>query len=167
MAKCSDWRFRRSGRAGAQIAVKPGRSALDCAAQCLAMPDCVAIVWNGPASKYHDRKCGFKCSVAHQVADPGEQAVIVRPNLDKCGARPPPPPPPPAPLVPMPADWVPAVNAVEMLYGGRARLGPLPLYPNIGNGYVGGTLGESQRQRLSASASAYNMCNLRKLKLHA
>ena len=128
---------------GAQIAVKPGSSALDCAAQCLAMPDCVAVVWNAPGSKYHDRNCGFKCTVTRQVADPGEQAVIVRPNIDRCPAPPTPPPPPPSPppLVPLPADWAPAVDAAELLYGGRSRLDPLPLYPNIGNGYVGGTLG--------------------------
>jgi len=131
------------GGAGTQIAVKPGSSAIDCATQCLAMPDCVAIVWNGPKSKYHDRKCGFKCSVTRRVADPGEQAVIVRPNLDKCTPlpRPPSPPPPPPPAVPMPADWAPGVNAAEMLYGALASLDPLPLYPNIGNGYFGGTLG--------------------------
>jgi hypothetical protein len=132
------------GDAGTQIAVKPGSSAIDCATQCLAMPDCVAIVWNGPKSKYHDRKCGFKCSVTHRVADPGEQAVIVRPNLGKCTPlpRPPsPPPPPPPPAVLMPADWAPGVHAAEMLYGALASLDPLPLYPNIGNGYFGGTLG--------------------------
>jgi hypothetical protein len=88
--------------------------------------------------------CGFKCSSEDRVSDPGEQAVIVRPGVNTCDSPPPPPPlppPPPPPMVPIPAEWADAVNAAQMLYGGTASLGPLPLYPAIANGYVGVTLG--------------------------
>ena len=128
-----------SGPAGSQIAIKPGRSALDCAQQCDAMAGCVAVVWNGPASTIHDGMCGFKCVATGRRDDPGEQAVIVRPNEDRCHS--PPPPPPPPPLVPIPAEWMGAVNASQMLFSGLPTFQPLPLEANIGNGYVGFTLG--------------------------
>ena len=62
---------------------------------------------------------------------------------------PPPPRPPRPPAVPPPQDWLPAIQAASMLYSGQADLGAwvesehrkLPLYPNLGNGYLGGMLG--------------------------
>ena len=113
------------GPPGTQIAVKPGGSADDCATQCLAMPRCVAVVWNGPGSQYHDRKCGFKCSAAGRRADPGEQAIIVRPGVDKCAAPPTPPAPPPVPkMVPLPGDWEKAVEESQLLFSGLATSFP-------------------------------------------
>eukprot|EP01043_Picozoa_sp_COSAG02_P009183 COSAG02_NODE_307_length_25111_cov_5.306693_23_plen_550_part_00 len=133
---------------GPLLSTKPGTSAFDCAVQCLAMPACVAVVWNGPNSHYRDLKCGFKCATGGKTADPGEQAVIVRPSVDKChpAPRPPPPTPPtppprPPPLVPVPAEWAEPVERSEMLFSGLAMLQPLPLNANIGNGYVGATVG--------------------------
>eukprot|EP00039_Didymoeca_costata_P005392 m.81275 g.81275 ORF g.81275 m.81275 type:complete len:815 (-) comp12801_c0_seq8:34-2478(-) len=47
----------------------------------------------------------------------------------------------PIPVTPPPADWVPRINNSRMLYSTASVLPQLPLYPNIGNGYIGGTLG--------------------------
>ena len=130
---------------GQLILTNAGTSVLDCATQCLSMPDCVAVVWNGPDSHYRDLKCGFKCAATGQIADPGEQAVIVRPSVDACH-RPAPPPPrrpptPPPPLMPVPADWADRVRTSDMLFSGIATFQPMPLNTNIGNGFVGGTVG--------------------------
>jgi hypothetical protein len=51
--------------------------------------------------------------------------------------------------VPPPGEWLPDIQAASMLYSGLADLGAwiesehrkLPLYPNFGNGYLGGFLG--------------------------
>ena len=57
----------------------PGASVEDCADQCAARSDCVAVSWNGPQSKYHDGNCNFKCTTLGQHADEGEQ---VRSSVD-------------------------------------------------------------------------------------
>ena len=50
----------------------PGKSAEDCADQCQARDDCVAISWNGPDSPIHDNMCNFKCTTLGRHTDKGE-----------------------------------------------------------------------------------------------
>ena len=51
----------------------PGKSVEDCADQCAARNDCVAVSWNGPNSPIHDLNCNFKCVTIGKRKDVGEQ----------------------------------------------------------------------------------------------
>jgi len=55
----------------------PGTSASDCADQCAARDDCVAVSWNGPNSHYHDNMCNFKCTTLGQHKNSGEEVFCL------------------------------------------------------------------------------------------
>ena len=90
----------------------PGKSASDCADQCAARTDCVAISWNGPSSHYHDGNCNFKCTTLGQHEDKGEDAVIVHPKENRCKV-PPAPTPAPTPETLCPKDKMPVEGWYE------------------------------------------------------
>tara|TARA_B110000208_G_scaffold172553_1_gene215667 strand:+ start:271 stop:1575 length:1305 start_codon:yes stop_codon:yes gene_type:complete len=121
----------------------PGNSALDCAQQCAAKYNCVAVSWNAPLSKIHDMNCNFKCKADTLVVDKGEQVVIVHKGENRCNV-----PPPPIRSncsdATIPADWLPRCLAAELFFrpsihtiSNAATATAGVLMPEIGNGYVG------------------------------
>ena len=114
----------------------PGTSASDCADQCFARADCVAVSWNSPASRAHDSACNFKCSTKGQTKLKGELGVLVRPNSkDLCDM----PPPPPTPCPPhMPTDWLPRCEGAQLAYSDALSGG---LVPEVGNGHIATVVG--------------------------
>eukprot|EP00039_Didymoeca_costata_P001279 m.51219 g.51219 ORF g.51219 m.51219 type:complete len:846 (+) comp10717_c0_seq2:16-2553(+) len=120
---------------GQNLGYGPGKSATDCAEQCMAKDNCVGISWNAPASRIHDGNCNFKCFVDKYVKDVGEQAIMVRNKTANLCQIPPPPPPPYEPCpADMPSDWLPACLNGDLFYSKDASGG---LLPELANGYIG------------------------------
>ena len=117
----------------------PGKSAGDCATQCLARSDCVAVSWNAPGSPAADGNCNFKCSSAHQAVLKHEQGVLVRPGSPAlCDA-----PPLPRSFCPpgISADWKPRCDSAQLAYS-PVLAGPAAgLMPEVGNGHVASVVG--------------------------
>jgi hypothetical protein len=116
-----------------------GSSIDDCAAQCLARPDCVATSWNGPQSHFHNNFCNFDCKSDGRRALKGETAAIMlRRSSDLCSTPPPPPPPLPPPP-PVPKDWQQRQATGWFLAGTSPPLSPY-LCPTYGNGFLAATI---------------------------
>lgn len=116
-----------------------GRSIDDCAAQCLARPNCVATSWNGPHSHFHNNVCNFDCKSSGRRALKGETAAIILGRAGDLCSMPPPPPPPQPPPPPLPHDWQSRQATGWLLAETTPPLSPY-LCPTYGNGFVAATI---------------------------
>ena len=121
------------------FAYSTGRSIDDCAAQCLARPDCVATSWNGPQSHFHNNFCNFDCKSSGRRPLKGEIAAIMLGRASNLCSLPPSPPPPQPPPPPLPDDWQSRQSTGWFLAGTNPPLSPY-LCPTYGNGFVAATV---------------------------
>ena len=101
-----------------------------CAQACWTSPTCVAVSWNGPASKYKDKNCNMHCSAQGKRSDKGEVGAVIRKGAVNCPAPAPgPPAPTPGPTAPIPQSWAVREQEANMYIAGEEPL-------VVGNGFV-------------------------------
>lgn len=118
------------------VSYSKGRSIDDCAAQCLARPDCVATSWNGPQSHIHNNFCNFDCKTSGRRTLQGETAAIMLRRPGNLCAM---PPPPPKPQRPLPSDWQQKKATGWLIAGTNPPMSPY-LCPTYGNGFLAATI---------------------------